>query len=586
MKGVVPVVRNRIPASFKPRTVFVPQTLDNWGEIEGAGCVCCAVGSKGLTLRFQKIGLSSLSDNPCHRSIIVQSIVESNGAGSVADKREEALGWCGFVEDDEGEDDDLGVLENPQNWESEEQSVLEAEERLEDVKSEVEKMADIVTEQWIQFRHLELALMGVLVVAIKTVDTERQLCLQKCSLFEVNMLLSAVKKYHLQLQDFVRQEMEKIQLTAFYTSEELVLFSAGHCSLSFCITRILEKHDSFTTDYAYTATDYVYIATDYEFIATNYADIATDYAYIATDYAFIATYYVYIATDYAYIATDYALLPSSELDVVSPNVDKTIPEDKDNLVQCVQQNTKDDDPLLNIKDNGPHMVLAVQHSNAEIAFPIDAHDKVFNFADLQPSPKHVPLTLAESSEAPNSKSPLNVRAAPFLPGFSVPEINTMSNTVAEESGWIPARKLKQLKKMEKQKTSPQGPKTTRTAALATPKHKVDALNVEPTPLVTAEANTKPLNALSSSISIRGSDNILEEGENMERIIEDYNNLFPDLILTKEDKIGIKSSCNRLAPITQNALPPLTMYSRGRDLDNDVYREDYSQYCRRTNPYID
>ncbi|KAL9679541.1 hypothetical protein QQ045_017406 [Rhodiola kirilowii] len=120
MKGVVPIVRNRIPESFKPRTVFVPQTLDNWGEIEGAGCVCCAMGSKGLTLRFPKIGLSSLSDNPCHRSIIVQSFVESDGDGSVADEREEALGWCGFVEDDEGEDDDLGVSENLQNWESEE----------------------------------------------------------------------------------------------------------------------------------------------------------------------------------------------------------------------------------------------------------------------------------------------------------------------------------------------------------------------------------------------------------------------------------------------------------------------------------
>ncbi|CAM8991561.1 unnamed protein product [Rhodiola kirilowii] len=129
-----------------------------------------------------------------------------------------------------------------------ESKAVEAEERLGDVKSEVEKMADIVTEQWIQFRHLEQALLGV---QIKTVDTERQLCLQKCSFFErmpllldqhlsqnmpaiklywskvlhqVNMLLSAVKKYHLQLQDFVRQEMEKTQLTAFYTSEELVFF--------------------------------------------------------------------------------------------------------------------------------------------------------------------------------------------------------------------------------------------------------------------------------------------------------------------------------------------------------------------------
>ncbi|KAL9680130.1 hypothetical protein QQ045_018008 [Rhodiola kirilowii] len=46
-------------------------------------------------------------------------------------------------------------------------------------------------------------------------------------LHQVNMLLSAVKKYHLQLQDFVRQEMEKTQLTAFYTSEELVFFLAS-----------------------------------------------------------------------------------------------------------------------------------------------------------------------------------------------------------------------------------------------------------------------------------------------------------------------------------------------------------------------
>ncbi|CAM8998224.1 unnamed protein product [Rhodiola kirilowii] len=152
---------------------------------------------------------------------------------------------------------DLHILES---------KAVEAEERLEDVKSEVEKMADIVTEQWIQFRHLEQALLGV---QIKTVDTARQICLQKSAvlpllpnervnpflchlqrmpllldqhlsqnmpaiklywskvLHQVNMLLSAVKKYHLQLQDFVRQEMEKTQLTAFYTSEELVFFLAS-----------------------------------------------------------------------------------------------------------------------------------------------------------------------------------------------------------------------------------------------------------------------------------------------------------------------------------------------------------------------
>ncbi|CAM8989696.1 unnamed protein product [Rhodiola kirilowii] len=153
----------------------------------------------------------------------------------------------------------LGVSENPQNWESEErrnrfgklglssvylfllfnwdlkfltESVLEAEERLEDVKSEVEKMADIVTEQWIQFRHLEQALMGVLRMPL-LLDQHLSQNMPAIKLYwskvlnQVNMLLSAVKKYHLQLQDFVRQEMEKTQLTVFYTSEELVFFLAS-----------------------------------------------------------------------------------------------------------------------------------------------------------------------------------------------------------------------------------------------------------------------------------------------------------------------------------------------------------------------
>ncbi|KAL9666393.1 hypothetical protein QQ045_000723 [Rhodiola kirilowii] len=149
-------------------------------------------------------------------------------------------------------------------------------------------MADIVSEQWIQFRRLEQALMGVLRMPL-LLDQHLSQNMPAIKLYwskvlhQVNMLLSAVKKYHLQLQDFVRQEMEKTQLTAFYTIIVLYLF----------VSPKFWKNDSFTTDYAYTATDYVYIATDYAFIAKDYADIATYYAYIATDYA-------YIATDYAY----------------------------------------------------------------------------------------------------------------------------------------------------------------------------------------------------------------------------------------------------------------------------------------------
>ncbi|KAL9683403.1 hypothetical protein QQ045_015225 [Rhodiola kirilowii] len=130
--------------------------------------------------------------------------------------------------------------------------LLEAEERLEDVKSEVEKMGDIVTEQWIQFRHLEQALMGV-----------------PCN----TILGSASSDYAYIATDY-----------AFIATE----------------------YADIATDYAYIATDYAFIATDYAYIATDYACIATDFAYIATNYAYIATDYTCIATDYAYIATDYA----------------------------------------------------------------------------------------------------------------------------------------------------------------------------------------------------------------------------------------------------------------------------------------
>ncbi|KAL9663419.1 hypothetical protein QQ045_018805 [Rhodiola kirilowii] len=67
-------------------------------------------------------------------------------------------------------------------------------------------------------------------------------------------------------------------------------------------------------------------------------------------------------------------------------------------------------------------------------------------------------------------------------------------------------------------------------------------------------------------------------EKMKKIKKDYNSLFPDPILTKEDLIRMKS--------TRKNLPPLTMYSRGMDVGNCIYEEEDSHYCRWTNPYID
>ncbi|CAM8989697.1 unnamed protein product [Rhodiola kirilowii] len=108
-------------------------------------------------------------------------------------------------------------------------------------------MADIVTEQWIQFRHLEQALMGVLRMPL-LLDQHLSQNMPAIKLYwskvlnQVNMLLSAVKKYHLQLQDFVRQEMEKTQLTVFYTSEELVFFLEDYSTSESLVPDVTEAN--------------------------------------------------------------------------------------------------------------------------------------------------------------------------------------------------------------------------------------------------------------------------------------------------------------------------------------------------------
>ncbi|XP_059658830.1 uncharacterized protein LOC132305163 isoform X2 [Cornus florida] len=135
----------------------------------------------------------------------------------------------------------------------------DAENRLEMVTSKVEKMADIVTEQWIQIQHLEQALQ---ISKMRSWKVRRQVSSGRCMflkfiktpfgnlyqklremldpfLFDkgsafgsylcqgfhhLPRILSAAKKYHHELQGIVKQEMGKNEFTAAFANKEVVFF--------------------------------------------------------------------------------------------------------------------------------------------------------------------------------------------------------------------------------------------------------------------------------------------------------------------------------------------------------------------------
>ncbi|KAK1557232.1 hypothetical protein Q3G72_020838 [Acer saccharum] len=143
-----------------------------------------------------------------------------------------------------------------------ESKAQDAEDRLEVVNSQVEKMADIVTEQWIHIQHLEQALF---IIEMKVQDIQRKLRSTRCTFLKfVNDLFgqhlpklfgifdsyspgkgvilnsymsqalqqfkrffSAFKKFHHELQGLIKQEMAKNELTAALANEELVFFVAS-----------------------------------------------------------------------------------------------------------------------------------------------------------------------------------------------------------------------------------------------------------------------------------------------------------------------------------------------------------------------
>ncbi|KAM7255336.1 hypothetical protein ACFE04_020577 [Oxalis oulophora] len=141
----------------------------------------------------------------------------------------------------------------------------DAEDRLESATSQLEKLSDIVTEQWIQIQQLEQALHITEIRVSKAqkqvrsscaftkfiddmsdeyqnlVRFVRQLLFDKESLSsylvhfqqQLQRLFSEFQKYHHQLQDFVKREMERNELTAPYANKEVVFFvyTVSGCSL-------------------------------------------------------------------------------------------------------------------------------------------------------------------------------------------------------------------------------------------------------------------------------------------------------------------------------------------------------------------
>ncbi|KAE9594967.1 hypothetical protein Lalb_Chr18g0059391 [Lupinus albus] len=132
----------------------------------------------------------------------------------------------------------------------------DTEEKLEEITSRVEKMSAIVTEQWIQVQHLEQALH---ITKMRTLNAQRA-GYSRCTFLKfINSILddlravesyifgerttvssliswsmdqlkrcsSVTKKYHHQLQGFVKDLMKKSELTASLANDELVFFLAS-----------------------------------------------------------------------------------------------------------------------------------------------------------------------------------------------------------------------------------------------------------------------------------------------------------------------------------------------------------------------
>lgn len=197
-----------------------------------------------------------LVEEVSHKIISLQStLYNANDDLSNVDKRLRAL---------EEEVRDLWAASRKNNFDLYvlESKAKEAEARLEVTASKVEKLADIVSEQWIQFQHLEQALQ---ITEVRTLNARKRKYPTRCTFLKfidnitsnhlqmVRRMLhqysfvieptstshlsralhlckrafSAVKKYHHELQGFVKREMERNEVMAPLANNEVVFFVAS-----------------------------------------------------------------------------------------------------------------------------------------------------------------------------------------------------------------------------------------------------------------------------------------------------------------------------------------------------------------------
>ncbi|KAI3434118.1 uncharacterized protein J3R85_006922 [Psidium guajava] len=208
--------------------------------------------AKGLHLKQHE----KLVDDLSHKIISLQStLYNANDDLSNADKRLRALEeevrhlWAASRKNNF----DLHVLES---------KAKDAEARLEVTASKVKKLADIVSEQWIQVQHLEQALQ---ITEVRTLNAQRRVYPTRCTFLKfidgitsnhlqmVRWVLncysfvkeptstshlsralhlpkrafSTGKKYHHELQGFIKREMKRNDITAPLANDEVVFFVAS-----------------------------------------------------------------------------------------------------------------------------------------------------------------------------------------------------------------------------------------------------------------------------------------------------------------------------------------------------------------------
>ncbi|XP_030460251.2 uncharacterized protein LOC115680572 isoform X2 [Syzygium oleosum] len=208
--------------------------------------------AKGLHLKQHEKRVEEVS----HKIISLQLTLDNaNDDMSNVDKRLKAL---------EEEVRHLWAVSRKNNFDLHvlESKAKEAEARLEVTASKVEKLADIVSEQWIQIQHLEQALQ---ITEVRTLNVRRRVYPTRCTFLKfidsitsnhlqmVHVMLhqysfvkeptstshlsralhlskrafSAVKKYHHELQGFIKREMERNEIMAPLANNEVVFFVAS-----------------------------------------------------------------------------------------------------------------------------------------------------------------------------------------------------------------------------------------------------------------------------------------------------------------------------------------------------------------------